>query len=78
MDINLRADLTLKDKSEVKDIILKDPILNNKFVLTEQKKNDTEDNKSFVIRITDEGLINETRWYYPRIITVVQFYKMGI
>ena len=45
MEINLKADLTLKDKSDVKNIILKDPILNKKYILIEQKNNETNDNK---------------------------------
>lgn len=38
--------------------------------------NDNEDNKSFVVRIIDEELINETRRNYKRFISVVQFCKM--
>lgn len=40
--------------------------------------NDTIDNKSFVIRIVDEELMQLTRWYYSRFIAVVLFYKTEI
>ena len=36
---------------------------------------DVDDNKSFVIRIIDEELIEQTRGDYKRIITEAQFYK---
>ena len=45
MDINLKADITMKDKSEVKDIIIKEPLLNKKYILINQKTNETGDNK---------------------------------
>ena len=45
MDINLKADITMKEKSDVNEIILKDPILNKKYILINQKNNETNDNK---------------------------------
>ena len=37
---------------------------------------DTEDNKSFVIRIADEELLNKTRRNNKRAFTEVQLFKM--
>ena len=38
--------------------------------------NDVDDNKSFVIRIIDDELINETRWNNKRIISEVRLFRM--
>ena len=45
ININIKTDITLKDRSDVKDIILKDPILNKKYILINKKNNETNDNK---------------------------------
>ena len=45
MDINLKLDLTLKEKSDVKNLILKDPLLNKKYILINKKNNETSDNR---------------------------------
>ena len=37
---------------------------------------DTEDNKSFVIRIADEELLDKTRWNNKRTFAEVQLFKM--
>jgi hypothetical protein len=36
--LNLKSDITLKENSDVKDIILKEPILNKKYILIDKKK----------------------------------------
>ena len=43
--LNLKSDITLKENSDVKDIILKEPILNKKYILIDKKNNETKDNK---------------------------------
>ena len=49
LDINLKADLKLKNESEVKNIILKEPIVNQKYCLVSKKNNETNDNKIHMI-----------------------------
>ena len=49
MDIQLKADLILKESSEIKNICLKEPILNKKYVLLNQKNNEANDNKKHMI-----------------------------
>ena len=49
MDIQLKADLTLKESSDMKNITLKEPILNKKYILLNTKNNETNDNKKHLI-----------------------------
>ena len=45
IEINLKTDLILKNNNELKDLTLKEPILNKKYKLLYKKKNETNDDK---------------------------------
>ena len=49
MNIQLKADVTLKDSSEIKNISLKEPIFNKKYELVNMKDNEANDNKKHMI-----------------------------
>ena len=45
IDVNIKTDLYIKNNKELKDLILKPPILNKKYNLSHKKKNETNDDK---------------------------------
>ena len=55
--LNIKSDITLKENSDVKDIILKEPILNKKYILIDKRNNETGDNKihmNYIIESNDK------------------------
>ena len=45
IDVSLKTDLSIKNNDELKDLVLKEPILNKKYNLLYKKNNETNDNK---------------------------------